>query len=154
MNIEKMVEIGLLFEQYKELLSIFKNNKTNVPYVKDINGKDYWFVNGKYVAAVGGDGFYGGCQQLAPETVQKRIDNLLDNDPDNDWSYIEDTNGVDCNPLSNWELADALGVDYDGPEYGGGSTGSDRPAGIDSDYLTIRDIIDPDDLAQEFEKFI
>lgn len=141
-------------QQYKELLSIFKNNKTNVPYVKDINGTDYWFVNGKYVAAVGGDGFAGGCQQLAPETVQKRINNLLDNDPDNDWSYIEDPNGCDCNPLSNYELADALGVDYDGPEYGGGSTGGDGGSGDCTECLTIHDIVNPDDLAAELEEFV
>lgn len=34
-------------QQYKELLSIFGNSKTNVPYIKNINGEDMWFVNGK-----------------------------------------------------------------------------------------------------------
>lgn len=128
--------------QYKELLSIFKNNKTNVPYVKDINGKDYWFVNGRFVAAVGGDGYAGGCQQLAPETVQKRIDNLMDNNPDNDWSYIEDPNGCDCNPLSNWDLAEALGIEYDGPEFGGGSTGGDGSSGVDFEIAEDKDVAD------------
>ena len=32
---------------YKELLAIFKNSKTNVPYIKNVGGVDYWFVNGK-----------------------------------------------------------------------------------------------------------
>lgn len=36
-------------QNYKELLSIFKNSRTNVPYIKDINGVDYWFINGKVV---------------------------------------------------------------------------------------------------------
>lgn len=31
----------------KELLSNFKNSKTNVPYIKYINKEPYWFVNGK-----------------------------------------------------------------------------------------------------------
>ena len=34
-------------QQYKDLLSIFGNSKTNVPYIKNINGEDMWFVNGK-----------------------------------------------------------------------------------------------------------
>ena len=36
---------------YKDLLSIIKNNRTNVPYVKTINNKDYWFVNGRLVSS-------------------------------------------------------------------------------------------------------
>lgn len=34
-------------QQLKDTLSIFKNSKANVPYLKDINGSKYWFVNGK-----------------------------------------------------------------------------------------------------------
>jgi hypothetical protein len=44
-------------EQYKSLLSIFKNNRTNVPYIKDVKVLDentgrvrvekHWFVNGR-----------------------------------------------------------------------------------------------------------
>jgi hypothetical protein len=34
-------------QNYKDLLAIFKNSKTNVPYIKNINGVNYWFVNGK-----------------------------------------------------------------------------------------------------------
>lgn len=37
-------------QNYKELLSIFKNNQINVPYIKNINGVNYWFVNGKMVS--------------------------------------------------------------------------------------------------------
>lgn len=36
-------------QKYKELYSIFTSSKTNVPYVKTVNGKDYWFVNGKMI---------------------------------------------------------------------------------------------------------
>ena len=36
---------------YKDLLSVIKNNRTNVPYVKTINGTDYWFVNGRLVSS-------------------------------------------------------------------------------------------------------
>lgn len=37
----------------KELLAIFKNSRTNVPYMKNINGKNYWFVNGKNMGIEG-----------------------------------------------------------------------------------------------------
>lgn len=146
-NLSKMMDVVKssqnTSQQYKDLLSIFRNNKTNVPYVKDINGTDYWFINGRFVSAVGGDGYAGGCQQLAPETIQKRIDNLLDNDENNDWSYIEDPNGCDCNPLSNWELANALGMDPDDfPEYGGGSTGGEGGAGVDFEIAEDKDVAD------------
>ena len=36
-------------QNYKNLLSIFKNSKTNVPYIRNVNGMNYWFVNGKMV---------------------------------------------------------------------------------------------------------
>ena len=39
-------------QNYKQLLSIFKNSQTNVPYIKSVNGKDYWFVNGKLLNPV------------------------------------------------------------------------------------------------------
>lgn len=31
----------------KESLAAFKNSRTNVPYVKNVNGVDFWFVNGR-----------------------------------------------------------------------------------------------------------
>lgn len=34
-------------QNYKNLLSIFKNSRTNVPYIKDINDEPCWFVNGR-----------------------------------------------------------------------------------------------------------
>lgn len=36
----------------KEHLSQFKNNRMNVPYVRNIGDKKYWFVNGKNTGAV------------------------------------------------------------------------------------------------------
>lgn len=37
----------------KDLLAIFKNNRTNVPYLKEVNGKNYWFVNGRNMGVEG-----------------------------------------------------------------------------------------------------
>ena len=37
------------YQQHKDTLAIFKNNRTNVPYIKIINGESYWFVNGRVI---------------------------------------------------------------------------------------------------------
>lgn len=39
-------------QRYKELYGLFTSSKTNVPYIKSINGVDYWFVNGKKINPV------------------------------------------------------------------------------------------------------
>lgn len=36
-------------QSYKDLYAVFGNNRANVPYIKQVNGKDYWFVNGKMI---------------------------------------------------------------------------------------------------------
>lgn len=153
-NLSKMMDISKsaidTTQQYKDLLSIFKNSRTNVPYIKDVNGTDCWFVNGKYIGSVVSPENVG-CAQLAPSTVEKRIENLLDNDPTNDYSYIEDPNGTDCNVISNWELADHLGLPTDDyPEYGGGSTGGSGGSGGGElgDYL----IADAEDVIASLNK--
>jgi hypothetical protein len=55
-NLNKMFEITNStvnnIQLCKDELSILKNNRTNVPYIKTINGDDYWFVNGKLVSKV------------------------------------------------------------------------------------------------------
>jgi hypothetical protein len=109
-------------QNFKEIMTTIRNNRTNVPYIKDINGTDWWFVNGRAVSAVDNKQD-SSCMQLSAEVVQKRLDNLMDNNPDNDFTYISDGSSCDCHVLSNKVLAEALGVDYNGPEYGGGTTG-------------------------------
>ena len=140
-NLSRMLDISKsaidTTQSYKDLLSIFKNNRTNVPYIKDVNGVDCWFVNGRYIGSVVAPENLG-CSQLDASTIEKRFNNLEDNDPTNDWTYIEDTNGVDCLVISNNELAEELGLNPDDyPEYGGGSTGGDGVAssGDPSDYI-------------------
>ena len=34
-------------QSYRDLLAIFKDGRTNIPYIKNINGVNYWFVNGR-----------------------------------------------------------------------------------------------------------
>lgn len=36
----------------KSLIDLFKNTQVNVPYIKSVNGVDYWFVNGKKLTKV------------------------------------------------------------------------------------------------------
>ena len=142
--------------QYKDLLAVFKNNKTNVPYIKDVNGTDFWFVNGKAVSSVDG-GTDTCCNRLNPKTVQKRLDNLMDTDDTNDWSYIEDPNGCDCMVESNHDLVkyinNMVGKDIldikDFPEYGGGSTGGSGSVVCDCDF----ELAGAEDVADALNRF-
>lgn len=38
------------YQYHKDTLSIFRNNRVNVPYIKTINGENYWFVNGRIIS--------------------------------------------------------------------------------------------------------
>ena len=98
-NLSKMFEISKAAidttQSYKETLATIKNNRTNVPYVREVNGKDYWFVNGRLVSAVDKDD-KSWCNHLSDDVIKKRLENLMDEDPNNDYTYIEDPNGCDC----------------------------------------------------------
>ena len=107
-NLSQMLEISKAAinttQSYKETLASIKNNRTNVPYVKDVNGVDCWFVNGRFVSAVN-KGLEVSCINYDESTIQKRLDNLMDNDRTNDYSFIEDPNGTDCSPFTAKEAA-------------------------------------------------
>jgi hypothetical protein len=89
-------------QQYKELLSTIKNNRTNVPYVKDVNGEDWWFVNGRPVTNI--DNKYEDCcNEASVDVINQRIEaikrTLADDNPDNDYkdfTKIYDGNGCEC----------------------------------------------------------
>ena len=55
-NLYRMREVSnsvtTTIQEYKDSLSIIKNNRTNVPYIKLIGGEEYWFINGRKVAPV------------------------------------------------------------------------------------------------------
>ena len=112
-NLSKMLEVTRAAvdtrENYKELLSVLQNNKINVPYVKNINGTDFWFVNGKLVSRVdqGTSLAYG---YLDEAVIQQRIDNLSDDDPTNDYTDIRDPLDLDAEEIPATELANALGM--------------------------------------------
>jgi hypothetical protein len=34
-------------QAFKDHMAQFRNNRTNVPYIRTVGGQDYWFVNGR-----------------------------------------------------------------------------------------------------------
>lgn len=57
-------------QNYKDLISIFKNSRTNVPYIKVVNNENYWFVNGRMLGPATIEGVYDSY-------TNTEIDNLL-----------------------------------------------------------------------------
>ena len=49
---EILNQLYLKDQKYNELYNIFKNSRTNVPYIKNVNGKNCWFVNGRNIGPV------------------------------------------------------------------------------------------------------
>jgi hypothetical protein len=143
-NLAKMLEISSnnnsTIQSYKETLSVIKNNRTNVPYVREVNGKDYWFVNGKLVSSVMYDDTC--CNEIANDTIKQRLTNLNDDNPNNDWTYIEDPNGCDCVEYPVNEIVGAIkeimpDFEFTGPDNTGGSIHTD----CNFDIATQDDII-------------
>ena len=61
----------------KELLAIFKNSRTNVPYIKEVNGIKTWFVNGRSLDATIDEISGTGVSECIPATkseIQHTID--------------------------------------------------------------------------------
>ena len=118
-NLSKMREISNSAidnsQQYKELLNIFKNNRTNVPYVKEVNGVDCWFVNGRFVSAVN-TGVTLACAPIDSSVVEKRIENIKDSIENNEFLEIKDPNYIECDgEINSDELAKHLNKKL--PEY-------------------------------------
>lgn len=85
-------------QQYKDMLSIIKNNRTNVPYVKNINGDDCWFVNGRFVSKV--DEEIGSCLELTADDINNYMNGVE-----------MDTNR--CVEVTPEELAEKLGINIE-----------------------------------------
>lgn len=86
---------------YKDLYAIFKNSKTNVPYIKSVNGVEYWFVNGK---------------QITTSNMNQEIDI---NDSFNIMAEVYDMNGKNIfergtvhNVYIKWKVVDGGDVVY------------------------------------------
>lgn len=138
-NLAKMLEIvnaaHNTTQQYKDLLSIVKNNRTNVPYVRNINGDDYWFINGRFVSKVTDDG--GCCQELTDEDIANHLN--ISNGSNS--SYNDDY--CDCVEVTDDELIKAfedLGVVID-PDTPVNPDTPDNPS-VDYDVAGPQDVED------------
>lgn len=114
-------------QSYKDMLSTIKNNRTNVPYIKDVNGADWWFVNGRPVTSANSD---DNCHlELSQAIIEKRIENLMDDDMDNDYTAIYDGTGCECEEEPIGNLVDHIQkcldpeFEWDGPMDGACSHG-------------------------------
>lgn len=74
-TIDKMNEViksaNVANANVANIYSVLKNNKTNVPYIKEINGVKYWFVNGRKIYAM--DAF----KTLTNEEIQADYDSAF-----------------------------------------------------------------------------
>lgn len=126
-NLSKMLDISKdvvnTNQLYKDTLSIIKNNRANVPYVKNVNGVDCWFVNGRLVSNVNATSLFS---EYDESTIRKRLDNLMDNNEANDYSYIDDNiNGPDYSPYTARELAELVFNKKEWPDKWDGDTFKD-----------------------------
>ena len=52
-NIDKMNNVisssYRVQQNMQDILAVFKNNRINTPYIREVGGKSYWFVNGKLI---------------------------------------------------------------------------------------------------------
>lgn len=103
-------------QNYKQLLSIFKNSKTNTPYIKQVNDSSYWYINGKMIGpAVPTEGLFEPytIDELLDIYNTKRIQAFLINvdvfDSNGNIRYIYE-NGTTENIIIKWS------INYNGTE--------------------------------------
>lgn len=83
-----------IYNMLNEHLALFKNNKTNIPYVRTLGPRKYWFVNGKNTGAVAEFEFNG-----TESIINSVISRLLE---------ISYTKEEMANILANYLSADAM----------------------------------------------
>ena len=67
--------LNIYSQDLKDHLNEFKSNKTNVPYIRYINGEGYWFVNGKNTGAIAQDETTD-LNDLAKEILAQVLNNV------------------------------------------------------------------------------
>lgn len=98
-------------EVNKDLLGIFKNSRTNVPYLKEVEGKKHWFVNGRDLGEAGDGGGHNGCENVWwGEDVQQRLDELEET-LENNLRIIGHLEYGDGNTSTGIEIVDGI-VEY------------------------------------------
>lgn len=126
-------------QNYKNLLAIFKNSRTNVPYIKIVNNESCWFVNGKLIGPSVVDGVYDAY-------TNDEIDYLLDSKISQSFQImatVQDQDGKSVFEISPNTKTLTLKWDtyYEGrkvqPNYLGISKGGD----IFTDYTNTNQIV-------------
>lgn len=83
-----------IYDILDEHLALFKNNKTNVPYVRQLGPRKYWFVNGKNTGAVA-EFEFNGTESIINSVLARMLE-------------ISYTKEQMANILANYMSADAL----------------------------------------------
>lgn len=108
---DSIAESSQIQTELKTHLSQFKNNKVNVPYIRTIGDKKYWFVNGKNTGAVA-EYEIGNPENIINEIVKKifaevysksQIDLLLNN-------FVQENtiNNLSSNMVTKDDLKEAI----------------------------------------------
>lgn len=108
---DSIAESSQIQTELKTHLSQFKNNKVNVPYIRRIGDKKYWFVNGKNTGAVA-EYEIGNPENIINEIVKKifaevysksQIDLLLNN-------FVQENtiNNLSSNMVTKDDLKEAI----------------------------------------------
>jgi hypothetical protein len=63
-------------DNLKETLNMFQNSKTNVPYILDVNGVKYWFVNGKNTGVSINENSSDNYEECSDEEVYNLLEQL------------------------------------------------------------------------------
>ena len=80
MSVENILESkDEMYRLVKEHLSQFKNNKVNVPYVRQLGTKKYWFVNGKNTGAIA-QYEYTDPEDIIARAIQEILENVYTKD--------------------------------------------------------------------------
>lgn len=64
-----------MYQMIKDHLAQFKNNKVNVPYVRQLGNKKYWFVNGKNTGAIA-QYEYADPEDIIAKAIQEILANV------------------------------------------------------------------------------
>lgn len=95
-------------QNYKSLLAIFKNNRTNVPYIKIVNNESCWFVNGKLIGPSAVDGVYDAYSNdeldYLLDTKLNQAFQIIATCRDENDKYIFPNNGTPVDVVLKWDV--------------------------------------------------
>lgn len=63
-----------MYQMFKDHLSEFRNRRTNVPYIREVGGTPYWFVNGRNTGQPVYPSGFGQYTDYTPKEIVDSID--------------------------------------------------------------------------------